>query len=213
VADIFKEVDEELRREGLERLWQRYGKYVIGIAVAIVLATAGYVGWQRYVEKYEADRARAYAAAVEQLAGPASDGASQAFAELVDGGDGYAALARLHEAALKVRAGKIEEAVALYEAMIADDSIDRPFRELAVILLSMQSADTAPAAELTARLEPLTQPTSAFRHAALELTAILAKREGDIARAREIFVGLADDPEAPPALRARAAEMLAALKG
>jgi len=35
VADIFREIDEELRQERAEKLWRRYGNYVLGGAVAV----------------------------------------------------------------------------------------------------------------------------------------------------------------------------------
>ncbi|RMD61147.1 MAG: hypothetical protein D6826_10685, partial [Alphaproteobacteria bacterium] len=48
MADIFKEVDEELRRESLEKIWKKYGAWIIAAAVALILAVAGYQAWQAY---------------------------------------------------------------------------------------------------------------------------------------------------------------------
>ena len=31
VSDIFQEVDEEVRREQLKKLWERYGTYIIAV--------------------------------------------------------------------------------------------------------------------------------------------------------------------------------------
>ena len=44
LSDIFREIDEELRRDSLAQLWKKYGHYVIGLAVLIVIATAAIVG-------------------------------------------------------------------------------------------------------------------------------------------------------------------------
>ena len=33
VGDLFREIDEELRQERFEKLWQAYGKYAIGIGI------------------------------------------------------------------------------------------------------------------------------------------------------------------------------------
>ena len=41
MSDIFREIDEELRRDNFAKLWERYGQYLIGLAVLIVLITAG----------------------------------------------------------------------------------------------------------------------------------------------------------------------------
>jgi hypothetical protein len=51
MSDIFKEVDEDLRREQVRKLWDRYGPYVIGLAILIVVATAGYRGWEYWQER------------------------------------------------------------------------------------------------------------------------------------------------------------------
>ena len=61
MADIFHEVDEEVRREQLKRLWDRYSIYFIALAVLIV---AGIGAWRGY-EYWVAKRAAAAGAAFE----------------------------------------------------------------------------------------------------------------------------------------------------
>jgi len=49
VSDIFHEVDEEVRREQLKKLWDRYGNYVVAAAFLLVAAVAawrGYMWWE-----------------------------------------------------------------------------------------------------------------------------------------------------------------------
>jgi hypothetical protein len=77
----------------------------------------------------------------------------------------------------------------------------------------LQTADTADPAQLTQQLRPLTDAKNPWHYSALEITAILAKRAGDTEKAKQILSGLADDLDAPQALRIRATETLAALKG
>jgi len=226
VSDFIREVDEDLRRENLEKLWRKYGGYALAAAIVVVLGTAAWVGWQRYKASHRAERAQQFEAAMELVAkpevaaaGPAATpapavvAASQALEAVAKDGDGYSVLARLHDAALKARTGDAAGAIAIYEKLAADTAVDQPFRDLAVILLALQTADTAPPAELMQRLQPLTADSNRWHYSALEITAILAKRAGDTEKAKQILSGLADDLNAPQALRTRAAEMLAALKG
>ena len=42
MSDIFQEVDEEVRRDKAAEFWKKYQNLIIGAAVLIVLATAGY---------------------------------------------------------------------------------------------------------------------------------------------------------------------------
>ena len=50
MADIFDEINEELKQDRAKQVWTRYGKYVIAAAAAVVLgvgASQGYMAWQQ----------------------------------------------------------------------------------------------------------------------------------------------------------------------
>lgn len=211
MADIFKEVDEDLRRERYLKLWRKYGKYVIAGAVAIVVATASYVTWQEYRKSQMLEQSARFAQALDLAQEGRTAEAAAAFANLAtDASADFTALARLQEAALKAKSGDVAGAVQIYDRLANDNGVDRAFRDLAVILGALHTVDSADPAALVERLAPLTAENSPWRHSALELTALAAERLGDRTRAGEIFARLAGDPDAPLALRMRAAEMLAA---
>src|SRR5512146_2270645 len=46
VSDIFREIDEELRRDNLLKLWQRYAKYIIGVVILVLLIAGAIVAWR-----------------------------------------------------------------------------------------------------------------------------------------------------------------------
>jgi hypothetical protein len=212
VSDIFREIDEELRRDNLLKVWKRYGTYIIGVAALIVAATGGYVAWQKYEEGRRFDQSRAYQGALS-LAQSDPKAAAEAMEKLGGGGAPYGMLARFQEGALKARQGDTAGALATYDALSKDSGISQVFRDAATILYATQALDTADPKALIERLTPLSAPTSAWRHSALELTGLAAQRAGDTARARDIFTALKDDTEAPAGVRGRAAEILAALQG
>ena len=214
MADIFKEVEEDLRREKYEQLWQRYGRWVIALAVLAVLGTAGSVAWQRYQQHREAQLAEQYGAAIA-LTDPSTGDlakADAALANIADAGGGYGALASLERAAVKAKAGDIDGAAKIYDAMVADSTTPAALRDLAKLLKVMRLVDSGDPAALTSDLAPLMAPENPWRFTATELTAILALKSGDQKHATELFTQLADDQAAPSSLRARAAEMAAALK-
>lgn len=215
MADIFREIDEELRRERLEKLWQRHGKLIIAMAAAVVVGTAAYVGWQRYDENRRLALAEQYGAAVALADPNAGDlaKADAALAQLADQGGGYGALAALERAAVKAKAGDLDGAGAIYEQLANKDSEPQNLRDLARLLRAMRLLDSGDPAALKASLEPLTAPDNPWRFSARELIGLLALKSGDRAQATEVFTQLADDQSAPAALRARAAELAAALKG
>jgi hypothetical protein len=213
VTDIFREVDEDLRHDNLVRLWKRYGSYFLGLAVLIVLGTGGYSFWQRQAESHRLQRGQAFLAAADKVGPGDNKEAMAAFASIGSTDDGYGTLARFRLAGLKARAGDGAGAVSIYDTIAGDGSIGQPFRDLATILSVQHSLDSGDPAALAARLQPLTADANPWRYSALELSGLLARRTGDTKRAIELFTKLSDDHQAPPALRARAAEVLAALRG
>ena len=48
VSDIFREIDEELRRDNLLKLWSRYGRYVIAVAALALVIAGGVVAWRAH---------------------------------------------------------------------------------------------------------------------------------------------------------------------
>ncbi|MHB1217942.1 MAG: tetratricopeptide repeat protein [Alphaproteobacteria bacterium] len=212
MTDIFREVEEDLRHDRYAKLWAKYGKYVIAAAVALVVATAGAVAWRDYQRKERAAESERYAAGMMMIAENKLPEAADAFAALAkDAGGDYGALARLEEAGLRAQAGDAAGAQRAYDELAADSSAKRSLRDLAVLLSVMHDLDKIDPAEGRARLKPLLAEDNPWRFSARELTALLALRVGDNAGAREAYKAVADDQNAPPALRARATEMLASL--
>ena len=146
-TDTFiREVEEELRREQFQRLWERFGTYAIGIAVLLVLAVAGY----KYSEYHRVSTAEASGARYEAAARLASSGkpeeAHKAFEDLAKNSSaGYATLARLQLAATAAKAGRTSEALAAYEAIAADggasDALLRDYAALQAAVLRLDTAD------------------------------------------------------------------------
>jgi len=212
LSDIFREIDEELRRDNLQQLWARYGRYVIGLAVVAVLVTAAFVGWREYqLRQREAEGAR-YAAALDLSRQGKSAEAADAFAVLAQGASsGRATLARLAEAAAKAQAGDVDGAIAAYDQLAADGSADSVLRDAATLLSARYTLDKGDPKTVVARLAPLTNAASPWRGLALELTAAAELKAGDTAKARTDFDALAKDGSVSQGIRQRAAEMLASI--
>ena len=203
MSDIFTEVDEEVRREQLKKLWARYGNYVVAAAFLVVAAVAA---WRAY-DYWETRRAAEAGAAYDVAARLADEGkhseAEAAFAKLVtDGTSGYRLLARLREAA-EISERDPKAAVAAYDQIAGETSGQPLVSELATIRAAFLLVDTAKLDEMTQRLEPLTGPASSYRHTARELLALSAWRNGDAAAARKWAGAAASDPEAPQGVRSR----------
>jgi hypothetical protein len=210
VSDIFHEVDEEVRREQLKKLWDRWGNYIVALAFLVVLGIAGWRGWEWWEAKKSQEAGAAFEAALLLAQAGKHDEAGAAFAKVAaDSPLGYRILARFREAA-ELSTRDREAAVKAYDALAADSRIGRTLQDLAAVRAGLLLVDSASLNEMQTRLEALTGPDRPFRHSARELIALTAWRAGYVAAARRWFDMIMTDNETPSGTRTRI-EMLMAL--
>ncbi len=210
MTDIFREVEEDVRRERLEKLWKQYGDYIIAVVAVVIIAIAGYELWLRY-EKSQSEKASStFTQAMNQIAAnPAA--ANSALEQLsATAPSGYAKLSKLALADAAQASGDRTRAVALYESLGAQDN--GPLGSAARIRAAWILADTASKANLQSLLAPLTDPTSAWRQMAREVLAYSDYKNGQLKLAQSEYQALASDADAPQALKRRAAGMAALIK-
>ena len=211
MTDFIQEVDEDLRHERYQRLWDKYGKFVVAAMVVLVVGIAGSVAYRDWQKSKRAEDTRKLVQAVELSATDPKLGPDALASLAKSASSGVGTLARLHQAATLARSGEVPKAIEIYDQIAAYGSVDQVFRDLGVLLAAQHRADGPEAAAAALKLAPLIQDTNPWRHPALELTAVIALGQGDKARARDIFRRLADDEAAALAIKGRAAEMVAAL--
>lgn len=214
MADIFKEVEEDLRRDKAAEWWKRYSLYIYAAAAVVVIGVAGYQGWRAYDEDVRAERSDSYAEALRLAESGETAEARRLLAGFSDPGDGgYALLAALTQARLAAEAGDPAAAEEVWQAVAESDASGPAFSDLGGLYAAMRRMDDGDAAALRGELRPLAAAEAPYRFTALELLAALALRQGDSAAAREHLTQITDDPAAPAAARSRAAELLASLPG
>jgi len=212
VSDIFHEVDEEVRREQLKKLWERYGAYIVALAVIILLGVAGWQGYDWWERKQAAQSGTEFEVALTLSEEGKKQEAEAALNKLAaTGSSGYRILARLRAAA---ELGERDRAAAvkIYDELASDSSIGQVLQDFAAVRAGYLLVDTASYAEMRRRLEPSTAANRTFRHSARELLALSAWRAGDSKGAREWAEMVITDPEAPAGTRNRA-EVYMALVG
>jgi len=210
VTDIFQEVDEEVRREQLKKLWERYGGYLIAACIAAVIGIGAWRGYEWWQAKQAAQSGAAFEEAVTLAESGKHQEAAAAFAKLsADGTSGYRVLARLREAAELAPTDR-KAAVAAYDAITTDNRVGQVIQDLASVRAGLLLVDSAPYAEILRRLELAAGADRAFRHSAREILALSAWKAGDISAARRWTETIISDPQTPPGQRSRA-EMLSEL--
>jgi len=151
MSDIFREVDEDLRREQFKKLWDRVGPYVIGAAILIVVATAGYRGWEYWRDRQAQATGDRFLAALQLSSDGKHDESIAALEAIVaDGSGGYPVLARFRFAAEKAEAGDKAGAVAEFDAIAAENA-PAEVKTLARLRAALLVVDTASLSDLEVR--------------------------------------------------------------
>ncbi len=208
MADIFREVDEEVRRERILKLWANNRHVIIALAIILVAGTGA---WRFYTYQRDsaAQAAGARYEAAAQLAREGKSGeAAAAFEELSrTAPKGYASLARLR-AANERAASDSQAAVQEYESLAADASADAGLRDLAKLRAAMLRVDSDDPLEFEKKFAPLASDSFAYHHQIRELLGLAALRRSSFDSAERWFDGIASDPRAPAGVRMRAEALM-----
>jgi len=211
VSELFDEVDEEVRREQLKKLWDQYSIYIVAGALLIIAAVGGWRGYEYLEGKKAAEAGAVFDKAVELSEQNKHSEAEAAFNDLAaKAPSGYRMLARLRAAAEAANRDP-QAAAKMYDEIAADRSVGAPEQDLAKIRAAGLLLESASYPNMLARLEPATAPGATFRHTARELLALSALRANDTTAARRWLDVIAGDGETPPSLRSRAEAMQALL--
>lgn len=204
MSELFDEVDEDLRREQLKKLWERYSVFIVAAAVLIIAAVGGWRGYQYIQAKRAAEASAAFEAAIALSEQNKHPEAEAAFTKLAtEAPSGYRTLARLRAAAeLSLR--DQPAAVQSFDAIGADGSVAQAEQDLAKVRAASLLVDTAAYDDMRQRLEPLTALTRPYRHSARDLLALSAWRANDMAAARQWADLIVNDAESPASIRSRA---------
>ena len=213
MVDIFDEVDEDLRADKARDLAKRYGGAVVALALVIVLAAAVWQGWRWWQNKQDLAAAGDYIAA--QSAVDAKNADAQSLLEQVGrtAPAGYQALARLRLAALKADAGDLPGAVAIWDRIAGDGSVDPLLRNVATLVAVLRQSDSADPAQLQLLLKPMAAPDSPWHAMASEQLALLDLRQGHLDAAKVTLRLLLQDSTVPNGVRNRVGGLLAQLGG
>lgn len=206
-----REIDEELRREQLAQLWEKYGVLALVVAAAIVVGIGGWKLWEYQTQvQAQAAGARFEKARALQAAGKLDDARAAFSAIGKDAPAGYAVLAAMEVAGGLAKAGKIDDAVAAYDA-VSKRGDDEFLVRLAALQAALLRSDKADWNEMKNRLTPLAVDKGPWRWSALELLGTAAMRAGQPQEARSAFEQILSGRGVPDGVTRRVQDMMAYL--
>jgi hypothetical protein len=209
---LAREIDEELRREQLLKLWEKYGTHLVAAFVLVIAGIGGYKYYdhRRTVAAQEAGASLTLAA--REAAQDKKADAQKALESIATTGPtSYAALARLRLAAADRDAGNTAQAAAAFEAIARMSGIDPLLADYAQLQAAMLRLDSASWTDMQNRLSLLAADSNAWRFSARELLGLAAQKAGKTEEARGQFQRLLSDRGTPPGIAERARVMMAML--
>jgi hypothetical protein len=208
---LAREIDEELRREQLFKLWERYGIHLVAAAILVIAGIGGY----KYYEHRRAVAAEAAGASLALAAREAGQNKADVQKTLeglaANAPASYAVIARLRLAAAEREAGKTAEAAAAFEAIAKESSVDPLLSDYAQLQAATLRLDGASWTDMQNRLNSLAADGNPWRFSARELLGLAAQKAGKTDEARAEFTRLLSDRGTPPGISERARIMLAML--
>ena len=205
------EVDENLRREQAVSIARKYGPWILGVFVALLVVIGGWQIWNQYSLDSSRRHAEQYAAAQQLLQAGNIPEAKTEFERLSNEGPRiYQTMARMEHAAILVQEGDLEGAIAGFDSA-AEIAPDRVMRESAQIRAAYLAADTQDFPTLRTRLDPLIASNTGVSYLAKELLGVEAWEAGETALARQTFDQLVLAIGAPDSMRQRARVALSVL--
>jgi hypothetical protein len=193
--ELFREIEDDIRRERLDKLWQKFGKMMVYASIAAVVLTIIIVIIQSNREELAKEKTSQFIRGIDRINVEDFKGAISIFEELAgDTSSPYAGLAMLQKAKAQQALGDKEGAVKTYQALAARDA---ELGGLAKLLLPSKDSKL---------VEP--DKASPFYRSQQEWLGWQLLDQGKKDKAVEIFWSLREDAQAPMQLRERMHEVL-----
>jgi hypothetical protein len=209
---FLREVDEALREEQIVTAFKRYALPVGAALVVGLLALGGYLYWDNAKKSAAAQWSERTVMAEERLGAGEVDAAVKDYDLIArEGSEGNRAVAMMQLAAIAARQGKADEAAKQFGAIVADDKIPQPFRDLALIRQIGLKFDTMKPDEIIAKLKPLAVPGNAWFGSAGELVGMAYLEQGKPELAGPLFAKIGQDKNVPATIRSRMRQLAGGL--
>ncbi len=201
---IFREVNEDLRRDRLQAFWQQYGRYIITFTILIIVMVGVVSVYQARERQLDEAASEKYNQMLSQLDARPLDIRLILEGFIAQDHRGYNVLAQFLLAQHLAEAGKLKEAAAQFNRISENGAVPLGLREFARLQAAIAVLEDESVEALRARLQPLLMDGNKLAPAARELLAIALMTDEQYLEARTILLTQLADPGISPATRLRA---------
>lgn len=204
-ADFMREVEEDLHAERLKFLWNRYGNYLLGAVIAIVVVTLAYSIQSSFTKSALEEAGDQLLTAQQHIDNQKPENAVVILQDLVKNApETYQTLAAFK--LLNLRGEHPELNISVPESVSVP-----PYDALYSIAKAAQTTGRATLSLTEDALNDVTtlaRSNTIWRYPAIEVLAFRAWEEGQIDQAKTHFTTLAEDAGTPSFLKERSQQML-----
>lgn len=181
---LAKEVDEELQKERILTIWNKYKFLIIGGIIVLVGAGIIYEWYQGYMQKVRTAESNQFEEARLRSEVAQNQEEEQAVLALfhqlgIEAQTGYRYLAQLNEADTLFEQNQKEAALDVLKGMMSDSKAPDVFRDMARLRSVIYRGYDSDTNTLLNELSPLLNPQNPYYPAAAELAAALYLKENN----------------------------------
>ncbi len=207
---LIDEVDAEVKAEQVKTFFTRYGNFIAGLLIAVIVAVAaGNTMINMRMQDQEKDSEQLITLLDKDLDKVSGDEAKATILDLgkmaaAGSGEGHRVAAGLGEAGSYFKQGNTEAGLKALATLSSDDSIKPLYRDYAKLLSIRARADKDDVQKLIDEMRPLLDAKNPWHISALELSAVFYAKLGQKDKAIEQLNKMVIDPEASTAVVERA---------
>tara|TARA_Y100001935_G_C17209916_1_gene459546 strand:- start:317 stop:952 length:636 start_codon:yes stop_codon:yes gene_type:complete len=188
--EIISEIEEDLQKERFKKYWKNYGKYISLLIVFIIVSVGG---WQIYefIEKRRNIEASNIFLNILDVSKEDTEKAIEEIDKIKNLPNGYELLIKFQKANLFIKNNQITDAVLLFNQIHQDKSIDKNYRDIAVLLSIMHQYKQQ---NSIVKLDNIISTNEHFAMLAKELKAYILYDDGKIKGAQKILEEILNSP-------------------
>ena len=206
MSDVLRQIDEDLRKDKLNKLWKNYGLYIIVLIITIILAVIGY---QIKVSSDKSSNQKLVETFLATSNNEDIENVLNNFDIIINSNNNYlSGLAELKKTNLLIKNGNYEEGLFVLKKVINNKKYDPVINDLATYLLLMLLLEDLNDNEFSTYLSKDKIETSKLKFLFMEIKAIRNLILGDFEQAKKEFIDLKNTIDLPIEIRTRAGKFL-----
>ena len=206
MSDILRQVDEDLRKDRLLKIWRSNRIYIVGSILIILISLSGY---QYYLSSAQSKNEAIVEQYINSINSMDTNASIDQLLELDESDNPFIkGLAKLKRAELYFVTENKEQAIELLESISIDESLNQIIRDLALYKYLMIQLDTLDKDLYFEIIDSQDLKVSKFKYLFKELKALKYLVEGDQINSLDIFESIILDENSPIDLKTRSEKFI-----